>query len=102
MLLIGWGGETLTDRERLVCVVFPDTYVICRVNRQKNQYITRADIQRKPLGFQEVTSSKYRCVEFCVVDLVQSEELLIHSLDLKTKENLEQPCNTSLLQSAFR
>jgi len=30
----------------------------------------RADIQRKPLGFQEVTASKYRCVAFCVVDLV--------------------------------
>jgi hypothetical protein len=26
----------------------------------------RADIQRKPLGFQEVTSPKYRCVSFCV------------------------------------
>jgi hypothetical protein len=27
----------------------------------------RADIQRKPLVIQEVTSSKYRCVAFCVV-----------------------------------
>jgi len=30
----------------------------------------RADIQRKPLGFQELTSPKYRCVAFCVEDLV--------------------------------
>ena len=40
----------------------------------------RADIQRKPPGFQEVTSPKYRCVAFYVVDLMESEELLIHSL----------------------
>jgi len=62
----------------------------------------RADIQRKPLGFQELTSPKYRCVAFCVVDLMESEELLIHSLVFKTKENLEQPFSTSLLQSAFK
>jgi len=30
----------------------------------------RADIQRKPLGYQELTSPKHRCVAFCVVDLV--------------------------------
>ena len=30
----------------------------------------RADIQRKVLGFQGVTSPKYRCVVFCVVDLI--------------------------------
>jgi len=30
----------------------------------------RADIQRKPLRFQEVTAPEYRCVAFCVVDLV--------------------------------
>ena len=59
----------------------------------------RADIQRKPLGFQEVTPPKYRCVAFCVVDLLQLEELLIHSLVLKTKGILEQPCSTWLLQS---
>ena len=29
--------------------------------------IMRADIQIKPLGFQEVTASDYRCVAFCVV-----------------------------------
>ena len=29
--------------------------------------IMRADNQRKPLGFQEVTASRYRCVVFCVV-----------------------------------
>jgi len=40
----------------------------------------RADIQRKPLGFQEVTSPKYRCVAFCVVDLMGLEEPLTHSL----------------------
>jgi hypothetical protein len=33
------------------------------------------------------------------VDLMESEELLIHSLVLKTTGILEQPCNTSLLQS---
>jgi hypothetical protein len=27
----------------------------------------RADIQRKPLGFQELTASHYRRVVFCVV-----------------------------------
>jgi hypothetical protein len=32
--------------------------------------VMRAEIQRKPLGFQEVTASKYRCLAFCVVDLV--------------------------------
>ena len=32
--------------------------------------VMRADIQRKPLGFQELTSHKYRCVAFCVVDLM--------------------------------
>jgi len=40
----------------------------------------RADIQRKPPGFQEVTRPKYRCVVFCVVDLMKSEESLTHSL----------------------
>jgi len=30
----------------------------------------RADIQRKLLGFQEVTALHYRCVVFCVVDLM--------------------------------
>jgi len=28
----------------------------------------RADIQRKPLGFKELTSPKYRCVAFRVVN----------------------------------
>ena len=58
----------------------------------------RADIQRKPLGIQEVTPHKYRCVAFCVVDLMESEELLIHSLVLKTKGILEQLLNISLLK----
>jgi hypothetical protein len=61
----------------------------------------RADIQRKPLGFQELTSPHYRCVAFCVVDLMESEELLTHSLVLKTKGILEQPFSTSLLQRTF-
>ncbi len=30
--------------------------------------VMRADIQRKPPGFQEVTALHYRCVAFCVVD----------------------------------
>ena len=62
----------------------------------------RADIQRKPLGFQEVTASKYRCVAFCVVDLMQLVELLTHSLVFKTKGILEQPFSTWLLQSILR
>ena len=62
----------------------------------------RADIQRKPLGFQELTSPKYRCVEFCVVDLMQLLELLTDSLVLKTKGILEHPFSTSLFQSGFR
>ena len=45
----------------------------------------RADIQRKPLGFQEVMPPKYRCVAFCVVDLMKLLELLTHCLILKTK-----------------
>ena len=61
----------------------------------------RADIQRKPLGFQELMSPKYRCVAFCVVDLIELEELLTHSLVLKTKGILEQPFSTSLLQSVL-
>ena len=61
----------------------------------------RADIQIKLLGFQEVTASKYRCVAFCVVDLMKLEELLTHSLVLKTKGILEQPFSTSLLQTAL-
>jgi len=32
--------------------------------------VMRADTQRKPLGFQELTPPKYRCVAFCVVDLI--------------------------------
>jgi hypothetical protein len=58
----------------------------------------RADIQRKPLGFQELTPPKYRCVAFCVVDLIELEQLLAHSLVFKTKGILEQWFSTSLLQ----
>jgi hypothetical protein len=61
----------------------------------------RADIQRKPLGFQEVTLPNYRCVAFCVVDLMESKELLTDSLVFKTTGFLEQPFSTSLLQSVL-
>ena len=42
--------------------------------------VMRADIQRKPLRFQEVTSPKYQCVSFCVTNLNRAEETLAHSL----------------------
>jgi len=61
----------------------------------------RADIQRKPLRFQELTSPVYRCVSFCVTRLTRSQQALAHSLVFKTMEFLEQPSNTSLLQSTF-
>ena len=61
----------------------------------------RADIQRKPLGFQELTPPKYRCVSICVTDLTRQEETLAHSLVFKTKGILEQPSSTSLLQNGF-
>jgi hypothetical protein len=63
--------------------------------------VMRADIQRKPLGFQEVTSPYYRCVSICVTRLTRSQETLAHSLVLKTTGILEQPFSTSLLQSIF-
>ncbi len=46
----------------------------------------RADIQRKPLGFQELTPPKYRCVAFCVVDLIKPLEVLTLYLVFKTTE----------------
>ena len=61
----------------------------------------RADIQRKPLGFQGVMPPKYRCASFCVTNLNRAEETLAHSLVFQTKVYLEQPSNTSLLQSLF-
>ena len=61
----------------------------------------RADIQRKPLGFQKVTAPVYRCASICVTNLTPSNELLARSLVFKTKGFLEQPFNTSLLQSSF-
>ncbi len=61
----------------------------------------RADIQRKPLGFQEVIASHYRCVSICVTRLTRSQQTPSHSLVLKTKGILEQPSNTSLLQRIF-
>jgi hypothetical protein len=61
----------------------------------------RADTQRKPLRFQEVTASHYRCVSICVTRLTRSQQTPSHSLVLKTKGFLEQPSSTSLLQSGF-
>jgi hypothetical protein len=61
----------------------------------------RADIQRKPLGFQELTSPKCRCVSICVTKLTRSQQILSHSLVLKTTGFLEQPFSTSLLQTVF-
>ena len=61
----------------------------------------RADIQRKPLAFQEVTPPKYRCVSFCVTRLTRSQQTLSHSLVFETTGFLEQLSNTSLLQSTF-
>ena len=58
----------------------------------------RADIQRKPLGFQELTSPVYRCVSICVTRLTRSQEALSHSLVFITTGFLEQPFSTSLLQ----
>ena len=61
----------------------------------------RADIQRKPLGFQEVASPRYRCVSFCVTNLARSQETMGHSLVFKTTGFLEQLSNTLLLHSTF-
>lgn len=61
----------------------------------------RADIQRKPLRFQELTSPVYRCVSICVTTLIKSHQELSHSLVFKAKGFLEHPSNTSLLQSIF-
>jgi hypothetical protein len=61
----------------------------------------RADIQRKPIGFQEVTSPVYRCVSICVTRLTRSQEVIPHLLVFEIKGFLEQPSNTSLLQSTF-
>jgi hypothetical protein len=46
--------------------------------------IMRADIQRKPLGFQELTSLNYRCVSICVTRLTRLQKTLAHSLIFKT------------------
>jgi hypothetical protein len=61
----------------------------------------RADTQRKPLGFQELTSLNYWCVSICVTDLTREEETISRSLVFETKGFLEQPSSTSLLQSGF-
>ena len=64
--------------------------------------VMRAEVQRKPLGFQELTSPVYRCVSICVTRLTRSQEALSDSLVFKTKGFLEQPSNTSLFQGGFR
>jgi hypothetical protein len=61
----------------------------------------RADIQRKLLGFQELTSPVYRCVSFCVSRSTRSQQILSHSLVFKTTGFLEQSSNTSLMQIFF-
>jgi len=61
----------------------------------------RADTQRKPLGFQAVTASHYRCVSICVTRSIRSQEVISRSLVLITKVFLEQPSSTSLLQSVL-
>jgi hypothetical protein len=43
----------------------------------------RADIQRKPLGFQELTLPFYRCVSICVTRLTMLQEIVSHSLVFK-------------------
>jgi hypothetical protein len=63
--------------------------------------IMRADIQRKPLRFQELTSPKYQCVSIYVTRLTRSQNVIPHSLVFETKVILEQPFSTSLLQSGF-
>jgi len=44
----------------------------------------RADTQRKPLRFQEVTASHYRCVSIRVTRLTRSQQILALSLVFKT------------------
>ena len=61
----------------------------------------RVDIQRKSLGFQELTSPKYQCVSICVTRLIRSQQTLSHSLVFETTGILEQPFHTSLLQTVF-
>ena len=46
-------------------------------------------------------SPKYRCVSICVTRLTRSRDVLPRSLVFITKGYLEQPSNTSLLQSTF-
>jgi len=61
----------------------------------------RADIQRKPLGFQELTSPHYRCVSICVTRLTRSQGAIPHSMVFKTKGFLQQPSSTLLLQPSY-
>jgi len=49
----------------------------------------RADIQREPLRFQEVTASEYRCVSICVTRLTRSQQILARSLVFKIKGPLK-------------
>jgi hypothetical protein len=50
----------------------------------------RADIQGKPLGFQELTPPKYRCMSICVTRLTRLQQTPAHPLILKTTGFLEQ------------
>jgi len=54
----------------------------------------RADIQRKPLGYQELTSPNYRCASICVTRLTRSQQILARSLVSKTKGILERTDRT--------
>jgi hypothetical protein len=44
----------------------------------------RADIQRKPLGFQELKAPHYRSVSIFVTRLLRSQEAIPHSLVFET------------------
>ena len=46
----------------------------------------RADTQRKPPGFQELTSPVYRCVSICVTRLMRSQQTLSYSLVFKRQD----------------
>jgi hypothetical protein len=52
-----------------------------------------ADIQRKPLGFQELTSPVYRCAVFWVTTLTRSQETLIKIITANYQNKISMdPC----------
>jgi len=55
----------------------------------------------KHRDFKRVTSPKYQCAVFCVMDLIKLQEVLAHLLVFKITEFLEQPFRTWLLQTAL-